>query len=67
MYQAVSYKTPDAAGETVLVMTWNIKCDGGRIDFAQGCFDDRLVMEFTPKPMRLMGLCKNTLKYLKTN
>jgi endonuclease/exonuclease/phosphatase family metal-dependent hydrolase len=31
-------------GQSVLMMTWNIKFGGGRIDFFQDCFDDRSTM-----------------------
>ncbi len=43
-YQAATLTAAPAAVDTLLVMTWNIKYAGGKIDFWWACFDDRVLM-----------------------
>ena len=42
-YKAANIKTP-TTGDTLNVVTWNIKFGGGRIDFFFDCYGDRVLM-----------------------
>lgn len=44
-YQSRHHTPPPSPGEDLLVMNWNTKFAGGRIDFWFDCFDDRVLME----------------------
>lgn len=44
MYQARDLESPPASVESLVVMTYNIKFGGGRIDFFFDCYGDRVLM-----------------------
>lgn len=44
-YQAQKLVDPEPPGEELLVMTWNVKFGGGRIDFFFDCHGDRALMD----------------------
>ncbi len=44
-YEARDYVEPPAVGEDLLILNWNIKFAGGRIDFWFDCWGDRVLME----------------------
>lgn len=43
-YQASQRQTPDKK-DTLMIMTWNLKFGGGRIDFFFDCIGNRVIME----------------------
>ena len=43
-YEAASLSPPPETPETLVVMDWNVKFGGGRLDFFFDCFGDRVLM-----------------------
>ncbi len=44
-YEAAQKVDPGPVGDELLIMNWNLKFAGGRIDFWFDCFGDRVLME----------------------
>lgn len=55
-YRAAKVHDPPVAGEELLVMTWNVKFAGGRIDFFFDCHGDRALMDEAEVLDHLEGL-----------
>ncbi len=56
LYQAGSLSPVPAESDRLLVMTWNIKFGGGRIDFFYDCYDTRVLMTEEEVLANLEGL-----------
>lgn len=55
-YEATKYTEPGKVGNEVLVMNWNVKFAGGRIDFFFDCYGDRVLMTEEEVMDHLAGL-----------
>lgn len=55
-YQASDLKAAPAPTDTLVIMTWNIKFAGGRIDFFFDCYGDRTLMKKEEVLANLDGL-----------
>lgn len=56
-YQSREMAVPGVK-DTLLVMTWNIKFGGGRIDFFFDCYGDRVIMSQEEVAGNLAGVCE---------
>ena len=57
-YEAATYTEPPEIGDELLVMNWNTKFAGGRIDFFFDCIGDRVLMDEDEVEAHLAGLAR---------
>ena len=58
LYEAAAKKPAPSPVDTLLIMTWNIKFAGGRIDFFFDCYGDRALMTRDEVVGNLEGLAR---------